>query len=196
MRLRRRQRRRVPGINTASVADISFTLLILFLVVTSMDEDKGMSRMLPPLHDEMAEPTEMIERNVLQLEIAADNTLTINGETTRLDEVGKRVRTFVDNPQNLPSLPEKNPKYIDLLGECNVTDTHIITLAADRKSDYDTYFKVQNEIVTAYKMLRDSMAQVRFHRPYAKCGEAQRAALREYYPQRVAEIYSREGEER
>ncbi len=30
-----RKRRRVPGINTASIADISFTLLILFLVVTA-----------------------------------------------------------------------------------------------------------------------------------------------------------------
>ena len=177
------------------MADISFTLLILFLVVTSMDDDKGMSRMLPPLNDEMAEPTEIIERNVLQVEIAADNTLTINGEKARIDEVKDRVKTFVDNPQNLPTLPEKNTKYIDLLGECDVTDTHIITLAADRQSEYDTYFKVQNEIVMAYRMLRDSMAQARFHVPYAKCGEAQRAALREYYPQRVAEVYSRKGEE-
>ena len=43
MKLRRRKRRRVPGINTASIADISFTLLILFLVVTSMDDEKGLS---------------------------------------------------------------------------------------------------------------------------------------------------------
>ena len=45
----RRKRRKVPGLNTASIADISFTLLILFLVVTSMDEEKGLTRLLPQM---------------------------------------------------------------------------------------------------------------------------------------------------
>jgi len=47
MFLKNRQRR-VPELNTTSTADISFMLLILFLVTTSMDIDKGLSRQLPP----------------------------------------------------------------------------------------------------------------------------------------------------
>lgn len=38
----RRNKRQVPGVNTASTADISFMLLIFFLVTTSMDVDKGL----------------------------------------------------------------------------------------------------------------------------------------------------------
>ena len=43
----RRKRREVPGLNTTSTADISFMLLVFFLVTTSMDVDKGMNRQLP-----------------------------------------------------------------------------------------------------------------------------------------------------
>ena len=102
MKFRRRKRRRVPGINTASIADISFTLLILFLVVTSMDDDKGLSRMLPPVTPEMQKPTEITERNVLQLEIDANDSLKINGEIADIASLKDRIKLFVDNPKNDP----------------------------------------------------------------------------------------------
>ena len=44
----RRRKREVPGLNTTSTADISFMLLIFFLVTTNMDVDKGLIRQLPP----------------------------------------------------------------------------------------------------------------------------------------------------
>ena len=43
----RRNRNETPGLNTTSTADISFMLLIFFLVTTSMDVDKGLLRQLP-----------------------------------------------------------------------------------------------------------------------------------------------------
>ena len=46
-------KRKTPGINASSMADISFLLLIFFLVTTSMDVNSGLSRKLPPpLHQE------------------------------------------------------------------------------------------------------------------------------------------------
>ena len=42
-----RSKRKVPGLNASSTADISFILLIFFLVVTSMDTDTGLARRLP-----------------------------------------------------------------------------------------------------------------------------------------------------
>ena len=39
-----RRKRTLPQLNTTSTADISFMLLIFFLVTTSMDVDKGLSR--------------------------------------------------------------------------------------------------------------------------------------------------------
>ena len=50
-----RRKHSMPVLNTTSTADISFMLLIFFLVTTSMDIDKGLSRQLPPLDDEKEE---------------------------------------------------------------------------------------------------------------------------------------------
>ena len=42
------KKRKTPGINGSSSADIAFMLLIFFLITTSMDTDKGLARRLPP----------------------------------------------------------------------------------------------------------------------------------------------------
>ena len=87
IQFRRRTRRRVPGINMASIADISFTLLILFLVVTSMDDDKGLTRMLPPITPDVSELPEVTERNVMNIQLLADNSILVQGEKANLGEV-------------------------------------------------------------------------------------------------------------
>ena len=193
MRLRRRRRRSVPGINTASIADISFTLLILFLVITSMDVDKGHTRLLPPVSPNQEERAEGEERDVLHIAVMGKDQVAVEGVETPLEDICPRVMLFVDNPLNDPSLPAKHLVEIPLLGSCRVTSQHVIQLSADNAAPYDTYFKVQDAIVQAYSQLREELAQSRFGRGYRECDEAQREALRKYYPQRVSEVYPKEG---
>jgi hypothetical protein len=69
----------------------------------------------------------------------------------------------------------------------------VVQIEADRKSDYNTYFSIQHEIVAAYAQLRDSLAQQRFQKPYAQCSEEQRTAIRKYYPQKVSENFVQKG---
>ena len=187
-----RKRRRVPGINTASIADISFTLLILFLVVTSMDDDNGMSRMLPPLANEQ-KPASVTQRNVLRIVVSPTNVSTINDDSLTIADVRNRVVEFVDNPHDDPNLPEKVQRDIYPLGKCMVTENHVVQIEADRNSDYNTYFSIQHEIVAAYAQLRDSLALQRFQKHYAQCSEEQRMAIRKYYPQKVSENFVQKG---
>ena len=42
-----KKKKKVPGLNASSTADISFILLIFFLITTSMDTDSGLARRLP-----------------------------------------------------------------------------------------------------------------------------------------------------
>ena len=67
-----RKKRKVPGLNASSTADISFILLIFFLVTTSMDTDSGLARRLPPPpEDEQNEAQiDVKERNVLMDRLA------------------------------------------------------------------------------------------------------------------------------
>ena len=45
---RKRYHQQIPELNTTSTADISFMLLIFFLVTSSMDTEKGLLRQMAP----------------------------------------------------------------------------------------------------------------------------------------------------
>lgn len=190
----RREKRKLPLLNTTSTADISFMLLIFFLVTTSMDMDKGLSRQLPPIEppEEMVAERQVSARNVLRIHVLANNQVAVNDELTDISALKSKVETFVENAQNSAQLPEKHERTIALLGKCMVTDKHIIQVKAERTSSYDTYFSVQNEIVAAYQTLRNRLARQRFGRSYVECSEKEQEALREYYPQRISEEYVKE----
>ena len=165
----KRKKRQVPSLNTTSTADISFMLLILFLVTSSMDVDKGLSRQLPPITpDEQQEVTDIDECNALQLHILANGTLTCNGEQLPMSQLQQRVQTFVGTEAD--------------------RQRHVIQLEADREASYETYFEVQNAIVAAYHQLRDQQARRQYGRSLARCTAEQQQALRDYYPQRIAEV--------
>lgn len=182
------KRRKMPGLNTTSTADISFMLLIFFLVTSSMDTDKGLPRQLPPPQDEATEQELKVkERNVLELRLDGNDRLTINGEDATPDQLQQRVEDFVANRNDDPSLPEKSRRDVNLFGLTTVSDRHIISIQADRHSSYDAYFQMQNAIVAAYSHLRNQLAQQRFGHGYASCNNEEREAVNMVFPQRISE---------
>lgn len=183
------KKRKVPGLNTSSTADISFMLLIFFLVTTSMDTDQGLGRTLPkpPEDEQMQKQLDVKERNILYVRVSKDNLLMIGDDYVSLDEVKERAKEFIANKENRPDLPEKNPKKISLLGTCMVTDKHVISVQTDRNTSYWVYFEVQDRIVAAYNELRDELAREKFGYGYKVCSPEQQEAVREYYPQKISE---------
>lgn len=132
----RRHRARLPLLSTAATADMSFMLLIFFLVTTSMDTNKGLARQLPPA-DGQLQTTDVTADRVMTIELTADNDIAVDGDVMAgAADVGdgrlrRRVAAFVENRG----------------------DEHVICLSADRDADYATYFAVMNEITAAYNAL-------------------------------------------
>ena len=163
----RRKRREVPGLNTTSTADISFMLLVFFLVTTSMDVDKGMNRQLPPKQDEKQEMMDVDRSKVMSLALSEEGLLTIDEKPANIDKIRRQLKEFI----------------------VSTGPSHIIELKTDRQCDYDTYFHLQNEIVRSYREIRDAASKRQFGKPYSKCSVEQREQLMEKYPQRVQEVY-------
>ena len=183
------KKRKVPGINASSTADISFILLIFFLVTTSMDTDSGLTRRLPPPPEDNQEDAEIDikDRNVLKVKVNAAGNLMCNGDFIDITELCDRAKAFIKNEANDPNLPEKHVKNIPLLGNCAVTDKHVISVQTDRGTSYNVYFQVQNELVRAYNELRDELSKEKFGRLYSALPDEQQIAIREYYPQTISE---------
>ena len=63
-------KRKCPEVNSSSTADIAFLLLIFFLITTSMDTDRGLTRQLPP-------PPEQNQKDNDDVKLKARNVLTV-----------------------------------------------------------------------------------------------------------------------
>jgi biopolymer transport protein ExbD len=188
-----KKKRKVPGLNASSTADISFILLIFFLITTSMDTDMGLARRLPqpPENEEMQQELKIKERNVMEVRINAQGFLWVKDGTASgysdIRELKARAKQFIKNENNLSVLPEKHGINIPLLGMCALTDKHVISVQTDRGTPYNMYFQVQNELVAAYNELRDELSKQKFGRIYDALSDEQKVAIRTYYPQKISE---------
>lgn len=166
----KRRKHSVPSLNTTSTADISFMLLTFFLVTSSMDVDRGLVRLLPPLDKETTEDeaTDVPRSNIMSFGINAQNIVTLDKKNVPVDRVRKLVADFV----------------------AKRGAQHLIYIDADPQSNYDTYFALENEIVAAYGDVRDAEAKRRFHRDFASLTEQQKNIVRDVCPQHISETYN------
>ena len=184
------KKRKMPGLNTSSTADISFMLLIFFLVTTSMDTDQGLGRTLPkpPEDDQLNNEIKVKERNILNIRINKDNYVMIGDDYASLADVKERAKEFIKNENNRSNLPELKPKKIKGLGKTMmVTENHVISVQTDRGTDYGVYFQVQDALVASYNELRDELAKEEFGYKFEYLTDDQKKAIREVYPQKISE---------
>ena len=166
----RRKSHETPGLNTTSTADISFMLLIFFLVTTSMDVDKGLLRQLPSPEPQKKERQESVvdKNNLMAIHLTAGDTLLVN-----------------DKPMKVAQLKEETVRFVHRLGK-----KHLISIESDRDADYNLYFQMQNQLMEAYDQLRNEAAQKKYHRNYALLTNEQKEEIRKISPQRITESYA------
>ncbi len=195
-----RKKRKVPGLNGSSLADISFILLIFFLITTSMDTDTGLVRRLPPPPDpnQLEEDVKVKGRNVLVVQVNMNNEILYyyGDEAKRVTVTGvqpgdlrKIAKEFIANPENKANMPEFHPADppLPLLGAYPVTKNHIISVQTDRSTKYEVYFQIQNELMAAYNELRDEFAREKFGKYFRDLTEDERLAVTGVYPMKISE---------
>lgn len=175
-----------PGLNTSSMADISFLLLTFFLMTSSINTDQGIARRLPPPLPPEQKAPDVHERNIFVVKINSKDRLLYNGEIGDIKDLKDRAKEFLGNPQNLSNLPEKEIVDIPLLGKTEVTKG-IISLQNDRGTSYDRYIEVQNELAAAINEMRNELAMDRFGKKYADINDSQREAIDKAIPVAISE---------
>lgn len=183
------KKRKAPGINATSSADIAFMLLLFFLMTSSMDTDKGLPRRLPqpPQKDQVIEDTKIKKRNMMVVQINSTNQVAVNGEYTDVKNLKNKVKEFIENVSNDESKPEKIEEDIPYFGKVMITKNHVISLQNDRGTEYQAYIDVQNELAAAYNELRNDLSQRKFGKTFDTLDEDQQAAVMKYYKQGISE---------
>ena len=184
------KKRKTPGINGSSSADIAFMLLIFLLITTSMDTDKGLARRLPPpvpKDQKKNEEMDIKKRNILVVLINSNNQILCNNEFIDIKQLREKVRNFIENPYNDEHMPEKTEVDVPFFGKQMVTKNHVISLQNDRGTEYQAYIDVQNELAAAYNELRDEVSRKKFGKAFADLDEDQQKAVQMIYPQKISE---------
>ena len=184
------KKRKTPGINGSSSADIAFMLLIFFLITTSMDTDKGLARRLPPpvpKDQKKNEEMDIKKRNILVVLINSNNQILCNNEFIDIKQLREKVRNFIENPYNDEHMPEKTEVDVPFFGKQKKTKNHVISLQNDRGTEYQAYIDVQNELAAAYNELRDEVSRKKFGKAFADLDEDQQKAVQMIYPQKISE---------
>ena len=188
--------KKAPEINASSQADIAFTVLIFFLVVSTMDIDTGIVRMLPPMADPNVkqEDIKVKERNLLLVFVAGSGNIMAGGKVISLDALKDKAKEFILNPLDDKDLPEKKPTDIEMPDGSKWTypvSEGVISLQNTRDTSYQRYIQVQNELTRAFNEVRDEVSMSKFGKKFADLEEAERKVITKAIPMKISEAEPR-----
>lgn len=136
----RNKGRENPEINSSSMADIAFLLLIFFLVTTTIANDKGLLIPLPPDPDQMEDiDIKIPERNLFKIQINSADKMLVEGEPFTQDpkELKQMIKDFVNNNGRDPESSDNPQKAI-------------VSLKTDRGTTQAMFIDVLDNIQAAY----------------------------------------------
>jgi len=183
------KKRKAPGINATSSADIAFMLLLFFLLTSSMDTDQGLARRLPPPPQPEQEKQEIDikKRNMLRVLVNTYGQILCGDDFVDISGLKERVVEFISNPRGDEHLPEQEVKDVPYFGNVTVNSKHVISLLNDRGTPYQAYIDVQNELARAYNEVRDAKAKEKWGKTFAELDDDQQKAVQQIYPQKISE---------
>ena len=174
-----------PKVNAGSMADIAFLLLIFFLVTTTMSTDVGINRKLPRKCPTPKDCSIVLnERNVLRIVLNRNREIMVEKKIIELSDLKDVIKSFVDNNSdgsceyckgNKSKNSSDNPKKA------------VISLQNDRKTPYELYINVQDEITKAYFELRINYSRQKFDKPIEDLSKKEIMTLRDAYPFTISE---------
>lgn len=173
---------------SSSLADIAFMVLIFFLLVSTMDQEMGLQRLLPPMPDpnQKTDDVQIKRRNIMVVRINDADRLLAGGVPMDVSMLKEKAKEFLLNPMNDENLPEKEEKVIEGFGSYPISKG-VISLQNTRGTSYNAYLKVQNELVKAVNEIRDEFALANFGKVYLKLDEDRQRIVRDAIPQNISE---------
>lgn len=171
------KKRKIPSIFSGAMADIAFLLLIFFLVTTTIEADKGLRRVLPPIDGDIGHVN---PRNILQIKVNKANQVLLQGQVVTLNEVKESCMKFINNHGKRGDAPIE-PRLA------------VVSLQNDVGTSYDTYIAVQNEVAAAYGELRNDYSHQVFQKPTEQLSKKQLVKVKAEYPMRISEANPKKG---
>ena len=158
----RKKKRPGAEISSSGMADISFLLLLFFLVTTTIDVDTGIDLVLPPWVD-----------NAEQVAVKSDNLANL-----LVNEVGDVL--LDEKIIGVPQIKE------EMIARIKANPKLIISYKTVRDTPYKIYIDVMDQLKLAYEDLREEYSREKFGVPLDQATEEQIQEIRKTIPQRIS----------
>ena len=138
-----KNKRNKIGIDASSMADIAFLLLTFFMMVTTINQDKGLLMKLP--ENIPGKDTPVNKRNILEIIINDEGKVLVNNEEMNIKALSEKVKAHIQNydkDYNLAINPQKA----------------IVFLKQSRGAKYKDYIEVHNILKSTYNEVRNKIA--------------------------------------
>ncbi len=168
----KRKRKSPPEISAGSMADIAFLLLIFFLVATQISQDKGVRVILPEYYDGPAGAA--ADNNVLNIKINKSDELMVEGEASKLEDLGELIPAFVLNPKGRSDYPSSPHKAI-------------ISIQNDVNTSYDAYVYMYSVIQSSYTNMRRDLSKSKFGKDLSELDMKEAEEIKRMLPMKVSE---------
>jgi biopolymer transport protein ExbD len=160
------KKKKIPEANipTASMADISFLLLLFFLVSTVMDTDTGLGLTLPEIIEDQVEVKVDPSRMAAVL-VNENGDVLIDGNVVPVFQIKDLLKARIASKNNLP----KNKKMI-------------VSLKTDRKTVYNVYIQALDQIKLAYFEVRNEYSNGKYGKKFNDLNQEEQSDVKEVVP--------------
>lgn len=136
--LKGKRKQPLGEMNLASTADISFLLLIFFIVTTIFAEEQGLIMILPGKQKSQADIIKVPERNIATLRILANNTITLDRKPLDLNGVKNAIEGRIALNEKTVVVLETHPDahyglMVSVLDELKLANARKLTLKTAKK---------------------------------------------------------------
>ncbi|MDZ7606017.1 MAG: biopolymer transporter ExbD [Cyclobacteriaceae bacterium] len=130
-------KRKKSEINSSSMADIAFLLLIFFLITTTIQTNKGLNATLPPC-SEVQETIDINDRNVYKIHInSLNNILVEDAPFESFSQMKTDVHSFILNYGKNPALSDS-------------PQDAVVSLHMNRGTHYKRFIEVMDAVQGVY----------------------------------------------
>lgn len=146
------------------MADVSFLLLLFFIITSNFDIDSGISLTLPK-YNINKNSVEVDRKRVLSFFIDNDNNVFLNNQKINIEQVTQVVSDKIRKAINFP----ENEKII-------------VAISTSPKASYDKYINLLDKIKYAYAIERESLSQKVYKKSYKDLTKNQNIEIRYKIP--------------
>lgn len=149
--LKKRQRADAE-IPTSSMSDISFLLLLFFLVTTTIDVDTGIGMVLPEYIEEKDKVEIPISKDRLVAVLVNENgDVLMDGKQIAIPQIARTLKPRIESKIDLPTSKKL-----------------VVSVKTDRKTNYNLYIRTLDQINLAYQEVRDEYSTGKYGKKYSE----------------------------